>query len=63
MKILKHGKKVIKRRYRTKCACGCIFEFNKEDTGIGFYTGKEYVICPECSFNIYNEWFKWKRIK
>lgn len=61
--IFKHGKKFIKQKYKTKCACGCIFEFNEEDIQLGFYSKKEYVVCPECSFNVYNERFKWKKIK
>ena len=63
MKILKHGKKFIERRYTTKCACGCVFEFNEKDIDIGSYSGKEYITCPECFFNVYNELFKWKKVK
>ena len=63
IKIVKSGKTKQNKHYKTKCACGCEFEFCSEDIDIGSYTGKEYVTCPECSFNIYNEWFKWKKIK
>lgn len=61
--ILKHGKTKQNKHYKTKCACGCEFEFYSEDIHIGACTGKEYVVCPECFLNIYKEWFKWKKIK
>ena len=63
IKIIKSGKTKRNKHYRTKCACGCEFEFYSEDIYIGACTGKEYVVCPECFLNIYKEWFKWKKIK
>lgn len=61
IKVIKSGKcKNI--NYRTKCSCGCQFEFNNDDTSIGSYTGKYYVECPECGYRLYKEWFKWKKI-
>ena len=61
--------KVIKSRkgriinYRTKCSCGCQFEFDSNDTILGSYTGKYFVRCPECSFSVYKNWFNWKKVK
>lgn len=63
IKVTKSGKTKQIKHYKTKCACGCEFEFCSKDMRIGSFTGKEYVICPECSFYIYNEWFNWKKVK
>ena len=48
--------------YRTKCSCGCQFEFDTNDTLIGSYTGQYFVRCPECGCSVYKERFNWKKI-
>ena len=62
IKIIKSGKDRIVN-YRTKCSCGCQFEFDSNDILRGNYTGKYFVSCPDCSFSIYKNWFKWKKVK
>jgi hypothetical protein len=62
VKVIKSGKgRII--NYRTKCSCGCQFEFNSDDVLVGSYTGKYFIVCPECGYSVYNEWFKWKKVK
>lgn len=62
IKVIKPGKgRII--NYRTKCSCGCQFEFDSDDIAKGNFTGKYFVMCPECAHSIYNEWFQWKKVK
>ena len=61
IKVIKPGKgRAI--NYKTKCSCGCQFEFDGTDISKGSFTGKYYVICPECGCLVYKEWFKWKKM-
>lgn len=62
IKIIKSGKER-NINYRTKCSCGCKFEFNSDDTILGSYTGRYYVRCPECHCSIYKEGLHWKKVK
>jgi predicted nucleic acid-binding Zn-ribbon protein len=38
-------------------------DVNSDDVLVGSYTGKYFIVCPECGYSVYNEWFKWKKVK
>lgn len=58
MKILKHGSKYSKNKIAVCPLCGCVLEYNNNDTEIEycfttFYpTYKNNIKCPECDKEI-----------
>lgn len=55
MEIIKHGSKVSIAKYIRECkACGCTFQYTKDELSNTFYDQREgceywYIHCPECN--------------
>ncbi len=56
MKIIKQGKKPIKRKQQKCSNCDCIFEYERSDIKSDQREGS-WVVCPCCKKCISVEWF------